>query len=198
MGETTDTEMVVNGGFEGAYTGGVAPNWTAGRGTPSEYTAAPQAGSSSQQINNPAGNNGYISPAVLPSGTPRALYKHSVYYKALSGTAEIRLENGFVHVKTITPLTSATWANVTTYMTLPAASSNVFAYLYAATNASADANSVVFDANSMAKVLTPSATGVVTSAWTIESGFNYNDSAGYTYRLRPSRRSFSFGFDMEF
>jgi len=51
---------------------------------------------------------------------------------------------------------------------------------------------------SLKQVLTPSATGVVTSAWTVESGFNYNDSGGYTYRLIPARRSFSFGFDMEF
>ena len=46
---------------------------------------------------------------------------------------------------------------------------------------------------SFKKVLTPSATGVtITSTpggttynWDIEAGFNYNDSAGYTYSIRP-------------
>ena len=191
-GETLDTETVVNGGFEGTYTGGLAPNWTSARGTPSEYSADPQAGSASQQINNPAGNNGFVGPAVLPTGTAGALYKHSVYYKALSGAAEIRLDDESAHVITKTNLTSATWANVTTYMTLPTTKTTVLAYLYAASHASADTNSVVFDSNSMTKVLTPSSTGAtITSTrggttynWaSIESGFNYNDAGGYTYTI---------------
>jgi len=57
------------------------------------------------------------------------------------------------------------------------------------------------------KVLTPSSTGVtITSTrggttynWeSIETGFNYNDSAGYTYRLIPARKSFSLGFELGF
>ena len=193
-GETLGDEIVVNGGFEGVYTGGLAPNWASSRGTPSEYTVAPQEGSSSQQINNPAGNNGFISPAVLPTGIAGALYKHSVYYKALSGMAEIRLEDGVYHIITKTGLASSVWVNVVTYMTLPANRIKVFAYLYAAAATSADINSVVFDSNSTAKVLTPSATGVtITSTrggttynWeSIEAGFNYNDASGYTYQIMP-------------
>jgi len=191
-GETLDTETVVNGGFEGVYTGGLAPDWTSSRGTPSEYSAAPQAGSASQQINNPAGNNGFVGPSSLPNGTAGALYKHSVYYKVLSGTAEIRLEDGINHVISKIGLSSATWANVTTYMTLPATRTKVFAYLYAASNASANTNSVVFDSNSMTKVLTPSITGAtITSTrggttynWeSVEAGFNFNDAAEYTYTI---------------
>ena len=183
----TYTEIIVNGGFEGTYTGGVASNWTAGRGTPSEYSADPHAGSSSQQINNPAGNNGFVGPSVWPTAIGGALYKHGAYYKALVGAGEYRLDDNISgHVKTHTSLSSGTWTSISGYWTLQATATKMWLYLYAASHASADTNSIVWDSATIAQVLTPSATGVVTSAWTVESGFNYNDSGGYTYRLIPT------------
>jgi len=49
--------------------------------------------------------------------------------------------------------------------------------------------SITASGHSLKQVLTPSATGVVTSTWTIESGFNYNDAGGYTYSISPVGRS---------
>jgi hypothetical protein len=64
--------------------------------------------------------------------------------------------------------------------------------MYAASNASANTNQVVFDDHSVRQVNTPSATGVTitttadgsTYNWTsIDSGFNPNDAIGYIYTI---------------
>jgi hypothetical protein len=64
-----------------------------------------------------------------------------------------------------------------------------------------------WDNVSLTQQLTPSATGAtITSTrggttydWeSVESGFNFNDSAGYSYTIALAKRSFNFGFGWDF
>jgi hypothetical protein len=43
--------------------------------------------------------------------------------------------------------------------------------------------SASFDDYSLKQVLSPGPTGVVTSEWTVATGFNFNDAGGYTYTI---------------
>jgi hypothetical protein len=85
--------------------------------------------------------------------------------------------------------TTADWASLTGYVT---ATNQGQVDIY---SAMAGAGTYFFKNYSVAQVLTPSATGVtITSTpggstynWaSIESGFNYNDARGYTYKVSPA------------
>ena len=78
-------EKIVNGGMEGAYIAGVAPNWSSLRGNVSENITTPYAGSSSQNVTNPIGATGHVGqpPVSIVGGV---WYCLSFYAKNISGS----------------------------------------------------------------------------------------------------------------
>lgn len=65
------SNLLANGGFEGAYTGGLAPSWTKdGTPTISEETGTPYAGTSSQNFTATAFNNA-VRQFITPTTTNR-------------------------------------------------------------------------------------------------------------------------------
>jgi len=163
-GETLSaTELVTNGDFASA-TGWITPaGWGIGSGVLTATTAA-------------ATTNTYRSAAALSAG---ALYRASVACNSISaGTFIIRVagvdSSAFSTTGTKTADVKGTGANPT------------YIVLKAGTELSA-----VFDNYSLKQIITPSATGVTVSIISNE-GINVNDVAGYTYKIKLSRKHFNF------
>lgn len=138
----TGTEQVTNGGFEGTYVGGVAPGWSLARGTASE-SATVHGGSAAQQLNNPAGNTGYIyqSSAALSLGVWLTI---SGWTRAVQGTGVFRTKKNLGSNLFQVAISGASY--VQTFVTVRVVSAGVHdTEIYADTNASADTNQILID-----------------------------------------------------
>lgn len=98
--EPDGVELITNGALEGAYIGGVAPNWSeydpSGEGTPA--SAAGYAGRYSQQVTR-TGTTG-LNPGIAQTGiavTSGAWYRLSLFARCVSGTTYIQLTLGLAH-----------------------------------------------------------------------------------------------------
>ena len=180
-GETLDSELITNGGFDSDTTG-----WT-GR----DATIASVAGGQSGNCLEITMTGGSCQIAISNSFTPLlgALYKISGYGKSgTSGNEAFRLSIGGSPIMSVNGTSTASWVKTTGYRTSILSVSTRF---YVMKN-NAVAGTMLFDTISLKQVLTPSTTGVTitstpdgdTQNWAdIEAGFDFYDAAGYDWEI---------------
>ena len=185
--ETPDSNLVTNGAD---FTGGPPPTgWVAGRSTLAAV-AGGEAGNCLEVTRVSDPNNYGAFPLTTVIG---ALYKFSGSVK--SGTSgneayEVVLRDFIAnsYVKALSGTSSGSWVGTSGYATATITTSALYFY-----KSSTTAGTMLFDTATVAKVLTPSATGVTISStkggtsldnWAAkDSAFNYNDASGYSYEL---------------
>jgi len=148
-------ELLTNPGFESDYVSGVAPYWSRARGTWTE-SADVHGGSKAQQLNNLAGNDayGYSNIASIDADNWLSV---SVFGKRLVGYGNFAITKNFGDYSAITIFKSINTASYTsqTITGRTPLSGNYKINIYAATDVSSDANSVLYDDATM-KILTTS------------------------------------------
>jgi hypothetical protein len=180
-GETLDSEVLPNTAFDNttnvsAYLGAVA---SVGGG---------QAGNALEVTTGGSGAASGLETATVVSG---GMYKSTIYVKKGTGTtfAVYLRQNGgsYANWHSISGNAPAGWTLYSIYGTTDLAS-----LMYAMEGDSSAGTTELFDTASVKQVLTPSTTGVwITSTaggstynWTSEdSGFNRNDSSGFSYEI---------------
>ena len=180
-GETYSATLLTNGAFTTN-----TDNWT-----PSSCTIASVAGGEAGnclEITRVLGTNQFVSQTITT--VVGGLVKIIAYLKSgTSGneTAYVILADGVTNLCIGTATSSGAWAPVSAYGTMTVIDPVFRLFKYTGT-----AGTMLWDTATAVKVLTPSATGVTivstpggtTYNWeSIESGFNYNDAAGYTYKI---------------
>lgn len=157
-GGAVGAELVVNGGLEGSYVNGLAPNWTLVRGTASENTVSPQMGTSAQELTNTANSDGAISKTIVIVSGKR--YRFSIWIKNTKGTGGLFTESGIQFPTTI--CTDTNWKNYVYEFT--ASSNQFYIAIYANTGGLANTNSICFDNVSLREIIPsviPTAVSVV-------------------------------------
>jgi len=169
-GETYGDELVTNGNME---TGDPPSSWEIGSGASASAVADERTGGAgSKSINGvrPASLTGILFQSI--NFTAGKLYYISAWRKNVDATSGV----GFGMSMTNFALsTSTSWNEFTKHYT--AVNEDIKFYLrVSGTNGQQGR----FDDISIKQILTPSATGLVITAPTVDSGFNYTDSSGYT------------------
>ncbi len=187
-GETLGSEVLVNGDNEAA----VMTTTNTVRGTFAQSDTVAQEGTYSGKFILDASNNTHYIRVTAP--VPMALYKGTGFTYLPSGQTLTNLGFGFNTSSLIFPLPSSTvtdqWVSRSAYAT----HETEFTYIVVGKTSalSAESNYFYVDTMSLKQVLTPSTTGVTivstlngaTYNWAVKTtGFNYNDSSGYTYTL---------------
>jgi len=179
IGETLDTNKLTNGDFTSD-----ASSWSA--------TDCTLASSSNACVMTRTGGTSQKADQVVGALTVGALFEGSIYIKTGSSgaeLAEVLFKNGSTSFSK-TLLTTGSYVKLFIRGVIDVAGNWGFEFY----KTTATAGTMLFDTASLRQVLTPSATGVTitstpggtTQNWTsIESGFNYNDSGGYTYEISP-------------
>ncbi len=181
----TYTELLTNGSME---TGDPPSSWTVNAGTFSRVTDTRTGGSGTYSGNLTATPGAQIYQQVtLTSGS---LVYFGGWGKSNAGNTNCTIylltaaTSGLI--KGNTAISSISWTNVSTYATASVANP------YFNVNGGSSGSGYRVDDLTAFKVLTPSTTGVTivsaqggaTYNWAVKtSGFNYNDSSGYTYTL---------------
>jgi hypothetical protein len=184
-GETYDTNLVVNGGFDSDTSG-----WSAGASATLASVAGGQSGNCLQITENGGTNpNAYpMNNVTLVTG---AAYLVSAYVKTGTEATYYIDDVGTVASgwTAMTGESDGTWTQKKQYFT--SKSTTTKTRLVNQTT-SGSGKTIFYDTVAVTKLLTPSPTGVTitstrggtTYSWaSIESGFNYNDASGYTYTL---------------
>lgn len=140
---TEGEELVTNGGMEGTYVAGVAPNNTISRGNPTE-SADVHGGTAAQSIGNPAGDGGYFY--KTGSVTAGNWYIGRVYGKCASGTGFFKSNNysGSNIIINNTSLSGSSYVLLAGVGRAPATETQWFQG-WANSNASANANLCIYD-----------------------------------------------------
>jgi hypothetical protein len=183
-GETYDSNIVSNGNVESGTTG-----WSPGpRGTGAQNADAHDGSYSYGVTVNAGSSDTYYGKTISP--TQDGLYKVGIWAKNSSSTGiTLQLNAGeATGYKVIGESTATAWAEISGLWTCDGSP-----YVYGYVRGSEKVGLV--DDLYLQQILTPSATGVtIVSAqggsaynWqSIESGFNPNDSSGYTYTISES------------
>jgi len=171
------TEWGVIGG-----TGTLASSHPAGGGQSDDYLILTWVSGSNQRI--------YQASAGAFDYAGLRLYKFPLYIKSGSSGNEVSslgINDGLGNTASFVATTSESWVKYAVYINPVAGAMEFNIYKTTATP-----GTMFFDEASFSQVLTPSATGVTivstldgsTYNWTYQqTGFNYNDAAGYTYYI---------------
>lgn len=188
-GETYGSELVTNGDME---TGDPPTGWTAHGNAVLDGVADERTdGGGVQSLAVESGTTGWYAhqtKTVVVGG----LYKNIYWGKTITGAGfKMAFFNSGGTVLNPSVTTSASWVNVVQYIT-PTGSTSLLIVASCTGASTSNGGTQQFDDISVKQVLTPSVTGVtITSTadgttynWeSKESGFNYNDVAGYTYAI---------------
>ncbi len=194
-GPLNDGNLVTNGGF-----GSDTASWTAGNSATLTSETGGQSGNGLDITKADSGTSGYAYQSITTlSG---ALYVLNFYHK--NGTHQGNVRIGIVAngdtIYSGGALNDADWANYTPKGTA-SGTTTVISLKISSTSTNQNTH---FDTVLLNQVLTPSATGVTitvtpngaTYNWESEtSGFNRNDSSGYTYAIYRISRGNIMYFD---